>query len=65
MIDRIFRNPKTTLIGLILMALGLVLVWFEKATLAEYSAFLMGGFALMMSRDEKKDKPTNKPDKGA
>ena len=65
MIDRIFRNPKTTLIGLILMALGMVLVWFEKATLAEYSAFLMGGFALMMSRDEKKDKPTNKPDKGA
>jgi hypothetical protein len=39
------------------MALGMVLVWFEKATLAEYSAFLMGGFALMMSKDAK-DKPT-------
>ena len=65
MIDRIFRNPKTTTIGLILMALGMILVWFEKATLAEYSAFLMGGFALMMSKDEKKGKTTNKPDKGA
>ena len=62
MIDRIFRNPKTTLIGLILMALGMVLVWFEKATLAEYSAFLMGGFALMMSRDG--DTPTTTPKKG-
>ena len=58
MIDRIFRNPKTTVIGLILMALGMILVWFEKATLAEYSAFLMGGFALMMSKD------TTKPKKG-
>jgi hypothetical protein len=54
MIDRIFRNPKTTTIGLILMALGMILVWFEKATLAEYSAFLMGGFALMMSKDGEK-----------
>lgn len=56
MIDRIFRNPKTTTIGLILMALGMILVWFEKATLAEYSAFLMGGFALMMSKDTTKSK---------
>ena len=54
MIDRIFRTPKTTTIGLILMALGMILVWFEKATLAEYSAFLMGGFALMMSKDGEK-----------
>lgn len=62
MIDRIFRNPKTTLIGLILMAIGLVFVWFEKATLTEYGAFLAGGFALMMSKDG--DKPTTKPKKG-
>jgi membrane-bound ClpP family serine protease len=60
MIDRIFRNPKTTLIGLILMSVGLIFVWFEKATLPEYGAFLMGGFALMMS----KDKPTTTPKKG-
>jgi hypothetical protein len=51
MIDRIFRNPKTTLIGLIFISFGGILVWYEKASLTEFSAFLMGGFALMMSRD--------------
>ena len=51
MIDRIFRNPKTTLIGLILISFGGILVWYEKASLNEFSAFIMGGFALMMSRD--------------
>ena len=51
MIDRLFRNPKTTLIGLILISFGGILVWFEKASLTEFSAFIMGGFALMMSKD--------------
>jgi hypothetical protein len=51
MIDRIFRNPKTTVIGLILISFGGILVWYEKASLTEFSAFLMGGFALMMTRD--------------
>ena len=27
------------------------MVWYEKASLNEFSAFIMGGFALMMSRD--------------
>jgi hypothetical protein len=51
MISRIFRNPKTTVIGLILISFGGALVWFEKASLTEFSAFIMGGFALMMSKD--------------
>jgi hypothetical protein len=51
MIDRIFRNWKTTVFGLVLIIFGAVLVWFEKASLAEFSAFLMGGFALMMTKD--------------
>lgn len=51
MIDRIFRNPKTTVIGLIFISFGGILVWYEKASLTEFSAFLMGGFALMMTRD--------------
>jgi hypothetical protein len=51
MISRIFRNPKTTVIGLILISFGGILVWFEKASLTEFSAFIMGGFALMMSKD--------------
>jgi hypothetical protein len=65
MSERIFRNWKTTVFGIVLILFGGGLVWFEKASLAEFSAFLMGGFALMMSRDEKKDKHTNKPDKGS
>lgn len=51
MINRIFANPKTTVIGLILISFGGILVWFEKASLTEFSAFIMGGFALMMSKD--------------
>ena len=51
MINRIFRNPKTTVIGLILISFGGILVWFEKASLTEFSAFIMGGFALIMSKD--------------
>ena len=51
MIERIFRNWKTTAFGLVLIIFGGGLVWFEKATLSEFSAFLMGGFALMMARD--------------
>jgi hypothetical protein len=51
MIERIFRNWKTTVFGLVLIIFGAVLVWFEKASLAEFSAFLMGGFALMMTKD--------------
>jgi len=51
MIERIFRNWKTTMFGLGLIMFGCGLVWFEKASLAEFSAFLMGGFALMMTKD--------------
>jgi len=53
MIERIFRNPKSTILGLLLLIFGGVLVWFEKASLTEYSAFIVGGLALMMSTDGK------------
>jgi hypothetical protein len=54
MIDRIFRNWKTTVFGIVLILFGGGLVWFEKASLPEFSAFLMGGFALMMTKDGEK-----------
>jgi hypothetical protein len=65
LIERIFGNPKTTLLGLIIIGLCFVLVFYEKATLTEVSAFMMGAFALMFLKDPKdgKDtsgKPTNK-----
>ena len=54
MIDRIFRNPKTTLLGLILMVVCFIALFLEKATLTEISVFLMGGFALLFSTDNAK-----------
>jgi hypothetical protein len=66
LIERIFGNPKTTLLGLIIIGLCFVLVFYEKATLTEMSAFMVGAFALMFLKDPKEDgkatggKPTNK-----
>jgi len=65
LIERIFGNPKTTLLGLIIIGLCFVLVFYEKATLTEMSAFMMGAFALMFLKDPKDGKatggkPTNK-----
>jgi hypothetical protein len=65
LIERIFGNPKTTLLGLIIIGLCFVLVFYEKATLTEVSAFMMGAFALMFLKDPKDGeatggKPTSK-----
>ena len=59
LIERLFRNPKTTLLGLILISLCFVLVFFEKASLNEVGAFLMGAFALLFLKDPKDGKATN------
>jgi hypothetical protein len=58
LIERIFKNPKTTILGLLIIGLCFVLVWAERATLTEVSAFLMGAFALMFLKDEKDGKAT-------
>jgi len=55
-IERIWKDPKTTLLGLIIIGLCFVLVFFEKASLTEVSAFLMGAFALMFLKDPKDGK---------
>ena len=59
LIERIFGNPKTTLLGLLIIALCFVLVFYEKATLTEVSAFMMGAFALLFLKD-----PTDGKDAG-
>jgi hypothetical protein len=59
LIERIFKNPKTTLLGLLIMGLCFVLVFYERATLTEVSAFLMGAFALMFLKDDKDGKATD------
>ena len=58
-IERLFRNPKTTILGLLILGLCFVLVFYEKATLTEVSAFLMGAFALMFLKDPKDGKATS------
>lgn len=54
MIKRILNNWRTTILGLLILALCFVLVWFEKATLTEVSLFITGGFALLFMKDPKK-----------
>ena len=53
MIDRIFKSWKTTALGLAVITVGFVLVWFEKATLTEFTGFIGGGLILLFSNDGK------------
>jgi hypothetical protein len=54
-IDRLFRNPKTTIIGLLVMVVSFVFVWFGKASLTEVGVFITGGFAMLFLKDPKDD----------
>ena len=60
LIERIWKDPKTTILGLTLVGLCFVLVFFEKATLSEVSAFIMGAFALLFLKDPKDEKTGSK-----
>ena len=65
LIERIFKNPKTTILGLLIIALCFTLVWGGRATLTEVSTFMVGAFALMFFKDPKDGeatggKPTDK-----
>jgi hypothetical protein len=59
LIERIWKDPKTTVLGLLIVGLCFVLVFYEKATLTEVSAFLMGAFALLFLKDPKDGKATS------
>jgi hypothetical protein len=60
LIERIWKDPKTTVLGLLIVGLCFVLVFFEKASLTEVSAFLMGAFALLFLKDPKDEKAGSK-----
>jgi hypothetical protein len=60
LIERIWKDPKTTVLGLLIVGLCFVLVFYEKSTLTEVSAFLMGAFALLFLRDPKDEKAGSK-----
>ena len=53
MIDRILKDSKTTIIGLIVFITGAMLVAFDKASLTEFGAFIGVAFALFFSKDPK------------
>jgi len=63
LIERIFRNPRTTILGLLIITLCFTLVFLEKATLTEVGTFLIGAFALLFLKDPKEDgkAPGGKP----
>ena len=55
MIDRLFRNLKTTFLGLIVLLVCFIFVWFGKATLTELGVFVVGGFSMLFLKDPKED----------
>jgi hypothetical protein len=63
LIERIFKNWKTTLLGLAMIVACFVLVFIEKASLSEASMFIVGGFTMLFLRDSADSaKPTKKYD---
>lgn len=53
MIDRLFKNWKTTTVGLLMLVASFVLVYLGKTTLTEVGAFMGVGFALLFTKDGK------------
>jgi multisubunit Na+/H+ antiporter MnhG subunit len=51
--ERIFANWKTTTLGVAVLIAGLVLVYLEKASMAELTAFVSGALVLLISKDGK------------
>ena len=51
--ERIFANWKTTTLGIAVLIAGLVLVYLDKASLDELTAFITGALVLLISKDGK------------
>ena len=51
--QRIFENWKTTVLGVVILAVGFGFIWFEKITLPEFTAFVSGALVLLISKDGK------------
>lgn len=52
MINRIFYNWKTSLVGLGLIVASFVAVYMGKSTLTEVSGFLLAAFPFLYSKDK-------------
>lgn len=51
-IERLFVNWKSTLLGLSILFVCFLFVFLEKASLTEVSTFTLGGFYLLFLKDE-------------
>ena len=51
MLERIGKNPKTSILGGIIFMAAFMLVWFEKASLAEAAVFLPAIVGLLWAKD--------------
>lgn len=56
MIDRLLKNWKTSVLGVVILLMGGILVFFEKATLTEATPFLVGVFGLLYKSSSKEEK---------
>ena len=56
MIDRVFKNWKTTALGVLLVTGSLILVGINKATLTEAGAFIVAGVGSIFAKDKKDGK---------
>jgi len=56
MIDRIFKNKRTTILGCGIILASLLLVYLEKASLTEAGAFIVAGLGFVFAKDEVKSK---------
>jgi hypothetical protein len=50
--ERITKSPRTTFLGIIVLLVLAILVWFQKATLTEVSGFFAIGISLLFSKDK-------------
>lgn len=60
MIDRVFKNWKTTTIGIGIIVASLVLVYLNRAELTEALAFITGGVGLFFAKDGKTEGSNDK-----
>ena len=55
MIDRVLKNWKTTLVGLLIIMIAGASVYLDKATLTEAGAFIGVGLGLFFMKDKNND----------
>ena len=53
LIDRVLKNWRTTLVGVVLIVVAALVVVLEKATLEQAGLFMVTGFGLFFAKNKK------------